>query len=314
MSVNFPFDVEGDQHGRVDFGPGPRMDHEAVVVQPSRLLIWGGRSARYRDTGDRETTYLFPRNVNFAMDLQSRQWFKHRPRSVSGTVPPPCFGARAVCIGRYVYSFGGKGYDSDGKMYFLNDLYRLDVEKMEWYLVPVSGEKPQGRARCTMCQSGDRLVLQGGFWSPGIYEYMSDCDWVDDAWEFVLATSSWARLYCSYKSLHEKIPPTDDHICFSLDDSFLLFQGGHLPSKIHHGTVFLLDSKKQEWLPVLEGQFGFPVKRGHVGVCIKRQKMVYGFALGGLINSIFRDQTYAFGFVFDLSRRNPIEGITPRSS
>ncbi|KAF4673296.1 hypothetical protein FOL47_010737 [Perkinsus chesapeaki] len=96
----------------------------------------------------------------------------------------PLLGA-SIQLHRYLYVFGG----FDGEQCF-DDLYKLDLDKLEWTRIEGHGDKPSGRASHTATSdelAGSMFVFGG---SGSHFGYTNKCD----LYEFAYDTSTWSLL------------------------------------------------------------------------------------------------------------------------
>ena len=76
---------------------------------------------------------------------------------MAGNIPPERDGHSACVINDSMYVFGG--YEESHSRYG-QEVYKLDLNEMVWYLVMCSGEQPRYRDFHTATAIGDRQVTQ----------------------------------------------------------------------------------------------------------------------------------------------------------
>ncbi len=77
----------------------------------------------------------------------------------TGPLPPGKWGGCSVCVGRCLYTFGGR----DGSSYF-NDMSKLDLDTLQWTKVQTSGSQPMKKAFCGLVRVNERtLCCIGGY-------------------------------------------------------------------------------------------------------------------------------------------------------
>lgn len=113
----------------------------------------------------------------WVVDTDSMAW--HMPRPM-GRAPSPRYGHAAAVVGTSAYVFGGKG---PGEAVH-NDLYRLDVVRWTWSVVPSTTAPPLGRFGHAMVAVEDKLVVFGGWDGSSIF---------NDLWVFDTKSSSWIK-------------------------------------------------------------------------------------------------------------------------
>ena len=82
---------------------------------------------------------------------------------MAGNIPPERDGHSACVINDSMYVFGG--YEESHSRYG-QEVYRLDLNEMVWYLVMCSGEQPRYRDFHTATAIGDRQVLKKSRMTP----------------------------------------------------------------------------------------------------------------------------------------------------
>ena len=77
----------------------------------------------------------------------------------TGTLPPGEYGGCSVCVGRCLYTFGGK----DGSSYY-NDMSKLDLDTLQWTKVQTSGSQPMKKYGFGLVRVNERtLCCIGGY-------------------------------------------------------------------------------------------------------------------------------------------------------
>ena len=111
-----------------------------VCAHGTDIYLFGGRNDEA------------PCNVVYRFDTKTGTW--SRP-SVAGNIPPERDGHSACVINDSMYVFGG--YEESHSRYG-QEVYKLDLKEMVWYLVMCSGEQPRYRDFHTATAIGDRQV------------------------------------------------------------------------------------------------------------------------------------------------------------
>lgn len=144
-------------------------------------------------------------NQLLSFNTQTRSWSNPK---CSGCVPSPRAAHGVACVGVDVYLFGGRHEDRR-----LNDLYSLNLPRLQWTEIKVMGDVPVGRSWHTFTPLSDkRICLYGG--------YTTDCKTLDDLWYFNAVSSQWAQI-----SLNNRMPRLwHTAVCTSNDD-VLVFGG-----------------------------------------------------------------------------------------
>ena len=71
----------------------------------------------------------------------------------TGPLPPGEWGGRSVCVGRYLFTFGGY----DGSSYF-TDMSKLDLDTLQWTEVETSGSQPMRKTGCGLVRVNERTL------------------------------------------------------------------------------------------------------------------------------------------------------------
>ena len=71
----------------------------------------------------------------------------------TGPLPPGECSGCFVCVGRCLYTFGGR----DGSSYF-NDMSKLDLDTLQWINVQTSGSQPMKKAYCGLVRVNERTL------------------------------------------------------------------------------------------------------------------------------------------------------------
>lgn len=141
----------------------------ASPVHDAELVFFGGE----RFTGDRANFY----SDLFVLNVDKNTWTRYD----SPTRPPPR-SSHAVAVHRnFMYLFGGEYSNPSLSQYrHYRDLWRLDMETMEWEKIDGLRGGPSARSGHRMCIVEHKLVVFGGFFDTG-YEnkYLNDMYFID---------------------------------------------------------------------------------------------------------------------------------------
>ncbi|KAI0277567.1 hypothetical protein BGY98DRAFT_609643 [Russula aff. rugulosa BPL654] len=174
--------------------PTPRGGHDAVLIDTSTLLIFGGHEG-VRPVPNRDSLYL--------LDLVSREGTRV---VVNGPGPNGCYNHTTSVVGSKLFVFGGqRGFGGNNT----SDMWTLDLNLNSqplWSYEPTSGnEKPLPRSAHVSVTTEDRLIIFGG----GIDQHL-----YNDTWSFDISTRKWTELQCT-----GSIPsPRSDHAAVLVDD------------------------------------------------------------------------------------------------
>ncbi|MCO5548403.1 hypothetical protein L7F22_001860 [Adiantum nelumboides] len=140
------FDMEKKTWSKVEAKgelPNVRSGH-SVTRAGSVLILFGGEDAKGRKLND---LHMF--------DLKSSMWL---PLLAMGSVPcPRSKHVAAIYDDRLLLVFSGVS-----KSKYLNDLYALDFEAMEWSRLKTRGVIPGPRAECVGVLFNDKWYIAGG--------------------------------------------------------------------------------------------------------------------------------------------------------
>ncbi|KAJ5067635.1 hypothetical protein M0811_02823 [Anaeramoeba ignava] len=148
--------------------PKARLGHTSVVFEDTMIIFGGWNSNAFLDD-------------LWQFSFKDKTW---KELETTGKAPTSRNGHHSVMISSYeMVIFGGR----NEKFERINDLYILDLKKMEWTEILALNEKPKGRAGGSLIQIDDsNLLVFGGKSEP--YEFLSDC------WIFNLISRCWTKL------------------------------------------------------------------------------------------------------------------------
>jgi len=226
--------------------PDPRMGHSALLVG-SRILIYGGWNG---------TRVLFDcYQLDLSHGVSEPTWSELR---TCGEAPRRQFHT-ANCVKGKMLVFGG----GDGKSW-LNDLYALDLQSLEWTKISTRGLAPVGRLQhvtITVCNS---LYVFGG--EPGRQRQLNDLHILDTA------TMEWTEVAAS--CLPAPTPRVSTTSC-TVGRTIYFFGG-------YDGSQWLcdiqaFDTAQQEWIPVSVCKEGSPDPRcRHTSLFYKGKMVIFG--------------------------------------
>jgi hypothetical protein len=140
-------------------GPSPRMNHSLTYVDGFGLVLYGGAGE--------DTSGEF--GVFYRLDPERRLWTRLVGR---GVLPRSRSSHTACAVGRTLVVFGGRLAErmtASGKVVAdgepTDDLFALDLDRLEWRQVVARPGAPWPRARLehAMCAArADRLIVHGG--------------------------------------------------------------------------------------------------------------------------------------------------------
>lgn len=180
--------------------PAPRSAHSAVMHK-DHMYIFGGWNGQYT-FGD-FCKYSFEQN----------RW---RQVKFTGAPPSKRRAHSAVVLKDNMYIFGG--YDGVSAPSDFNMLHKYNFDSEEWTIVPLTGDIPCGRSRCTLTGYDKKLYLIGG-WDRQVH--------FNDMYEINTETYKSTRIKNNLSYYFEGI---GQHSCAVYKDSIMVF-GGFLTGK-----------------------------------------------------------------------------------
>ncbi len=150
--------------------PAARGGHASVMVG-NLMIVCGGT---YYDQGK----FHYLADV-WALDVDAMRW--HKPVVAGKGAPGARYGHAAVAAGTCVYLFGGRG--EGGLLY--NDLWRLDVEKWTWELLPSTSAPPAPRMGHSLMAIDGKLAVAFG-WDGKLTTFA-------DFWVYDPAAVAWSK-------------------------------------------------------------------------------------------------------------------------
>ena len=206
--------------------PSPRS-HSSITASTSNqprdncLYIFGG------EFYDGKKTYVF--GDLFKYTIEKGRWealtLPHGPK--------PRSGHQAVLLNKCLWVFGGE-YTSPNQEKFkhFRDLWRLDLEALEWDQITVKGG-PSARSGHRMAVYGGRIVLFGGYFDTG-----DDMKYYGDLWTFDTGSMKWA----SHGHPSQLAPAPRSACQMVVDKDALYLYGGYAKVKgdadLEHGKTF----------------------------------------------------------------------------
>lgn len=122
------------------------IDSQSSVVFKHDIYLFGG--------------FIGGHNPHYSQDLYKFDLtnVSYRLIKTSGSAPPPRSDHSAQMLAQLMLVFGG----ISGENQYLNDLFALDMNKMEWTCVRTQGERPSERIGHAAAISGEDLLVLGG--------------------------------------------------------------------------------------------------------------------------------------------------------
>jgi len=232
--------------------PFQRYGH-TVVAYGEDIYLFGGRNDRT------------PCNRLYKFDTNTFKW--SRPK-VTGYIPGERDGHSACVIGKYMFVFGG--YE-DAFERFPQDLFRLDLETMNWTLLACNGDPPIHRDFHSATPVGINMYIFGGrsttMTHPRQDFYSNKVCYLDTS------TNTW----------HLPHIPTPapsgrrSHSALSIDNRILIFGGYNGRRGLHMNDLWSLDTNSMTWSQ-LNPRGTPPSPRRRQAMCLVRSKM---FLFGG---------------------------------
>ena len=124
--------------GRPPVEPLPRYSPFSVAAY--------GHYYMWRGSGPRQGS-----NIIAVCDPSTELWSL---LPTTGPLPPGEYGGRSVCVGRSLYTFGGR----EGWSSFFNDMSTLDLDSLQWTMVQTSGSQPMKKSGCGLVRVNERTL------------------------------------------------------------------------------------------------------------------------------------------------------------
>jgi len=180
--------------------PSPRSAHSAVVYK-NHMYIFGGWNGS-QSYGDFHR-YSFAKNKWSVVKSTGSTPFKRRAHC-------------AVVNKDAMYLFGG--FDSEQDPDYFNQLHKFHFGTKEWSEVPLSGDVPSGRSRCSMVEYNNKLYLFGGWDRKTHFNHLYEIDTEEQTSKLLHNNSS------------QFIDGIGQHTCVVYKDWMVVF-GGYIAGK-----------------------------------------------------------------------------------
>ncbi len=124
--------------GRLPVEPPPRSRTFSAVAY--------GRHYLWRGYGSGEGS-----NIIAVYDPSNELW---NLLPTTGRLPPGECGGRSVCVGRCLYTFGGR----EGWSSFFNNMNKLNLDTLQWAKLQTSGSQPMKKGGCDLVRVNERTL------------------------------------------------------------------------------------------------------------------------------------------------------------
>ncbi|XP_064393451.1 uncharacterized protein LOC135340948 isoform X1 [Halichondria panicea] len=256
-------------------------------------------------------------NIIAVYDPSTRLWSL---LPTTGPLPPGEFGGCSVCVGRCLFTFGGK----DGSSSYFNDMSKLDLDTLQWTKVQTYGSQPMKKAGCGLVRVNERtLCCFGGEGIEGTTQpgaTFTKTEWSDRIGRtnefhfFDTQNGVWS----SPELRGERPPPCKDFTFTTVDQHRAVLFGGYQPGRGEVNDVYIFNfSRTTEVTKVkpVQGE-SWPVGRSlHAACCLNYgqdhpQLLVYG----GVDNDVntLRDMWIIDVDTGKWAEVTPPESMTPR--
>jgi hypothetical protein len=165
--------------------PATRGGAPSTKAGSEAVLVFGGE--RFEAVGRTERVHTFDDLflLHHPSDPASARW----ARITSPGGPPPRSAHQAVCLGGFVYIFGGELTSRNMERFrHYRDLWRLDTGTWAWESLPVRGG-PAARSGHRMVPHKAGFLLFGGFADDG-----KGVHYFNDTWRYDPGTLAWTCL------------------------------------------------------------------------------------------------------------------------
>uniref|UniRef100_A0A7E4UMN7 F-box domain-containing protein n=1 Tax=Panagrellus redivivus TaxID=6233 RepID=A0A7E4UMN7_PANRE len=135
-----------------------------------------------------------------------------------------------------MYMFGG----CTARYVPLADMWRLNMDSLEWQRIIQQGEIPPARSLCTLLDCGDLLVLFGGYAKSSNNPINQNVQFFGDLYFFLKNEQRWINL------TNESTPTLASHGAVILKNRFMVVTGGSTGEDFSD-DVYICDLANQSW-------------------------------------------------------------------
>lgn len=231
--------------------PTGRRGHSCIAID-NMLLLFGGENK------------VSCSNELFLFDPSQDRW---KTLVTTGEPPSPRYGQGMVFVnGKNVLVFGGISRISGQRIHH-NDLYSLDLEKLNWTRCEFDFSQgcPMERYGHSFVSINGKILCYGGFSSNGRLRDIWELTFIDGG------ESSWSRI--SSVNRHEPSPRTE-HLTFVIGKYLIIF-GGSLPTSTAN-DLWAFDTESLHWQCLNNGTESPPPRFSAAGFLYDTNMIVFG--------------------------------------
>ena len=260
--------------------PSPRTFHRALLYEGYMYVLGGFDGSRKNDMYRLYLQDLSPeedieRNpltqMKPAQGDEPFNWQQIQPQGLNYTQRT---GHSAVGLGGFFYVFGGT--DEQNRR---DDLFRYDVEKRSWAMLPATGDKPKPRSGARGVAYGQMLYFFGGYTK-------KDGEYFNDLHSFHIASLEWKKI----DPPGQQPAARTDHTVVQYESSLYVF-GGY-DGKNRFNDLWQFDFEDLQWR-LLSTKGSAPITRFGHSACVLDHCM---YIFGGWDGHETLDDLYQFSF------------------
>uniref|UniRef100_A0AC34PUA3 F-box domain-containing protein n=1 Tax=Panagrolaimus sp. JU765 TaxID=591449 RepID=A0AC34PUA3_9BILA len=191
-------------------------------------------------------------------------------------------GGHAACFSNSdnsMYIFGG----CTSRYSPLSDLWKFDLDTLEWKRIPHQGDLPSARSLCSLVDCGEVLILFGGYARSSMNPINQNVQFFGDLFYYVKKQQKWIQVGPENSS----IKALASHGASIIQNRWMIIYGGS-SGEDYSGDVYVYDLYRQIWASVQ--CFGEPPspRHGHCQVVVDNYNiLIIGGA--GVIRGVYSD-------------------------
>uniref|UniRef100_A0A914Y885 F-box domain-containing protein n=1 Tax=Panagrolaimus superbus TaxID=310955 RepID=A0A914Y885_9BILA len=191
-------------------------------------------------------------------------------------------GCHAACYSKsdnVMYMFGG----STSKYSPLSDMWKFNMESLEWQRVDQKGVIPSPRSLCTLLDAGEILILFGGYAKSSMNPINQHVQFFGDLYYFIKPEQKWEQI----RSDDFGLPKLASHGASMLQNRWMIITGGS-SGEDFNGDVYILDLNTQILSSVKCTGEGPSPRHGHCQITVDDHNvLIIGGA--GVIKGAYSD-------------------------
>jgi len=267
--------------------PYQRYGH-TVVAWKKFVILFGGRS-------DNRVC-----NLIYVFDTDSFKWKKYKnvlsdpsaPRTkksgpdrtlvdspklpggdVTGQVPMARDGHSACVIDDSMYIYGGY---VESAHQFCSDVYKLDLNAMDWRVIPATGESPKYRDFHTATAIGQKIYVFGGRCSPIMFHVPREEFYSNQVICFDVRTGVWSKPLAHAEQSAALPEGRRSHSALNLHGNLVIFGGFNSKTNKHKNDLWMYKVENNSWEKLNPSGKGPGPRRRQAFCLVGSQIFVFG--------------------------------------